>query len=102
MEEDSHQTRLCPRCQEAMTSRALRTSVQSGLGYWLAVIGSNRVRWKGEGGPYRVTAYRCPSCGIVELAATERPKASGCLTVVLLLAGLGVCVRAAAGRLLAN
>jgi hypothetical protein len=37
------------------------------------VAGSNRARWEGDGGPYRVTAYRCPSCGAVELSATERP-----------------------------
>jgi hypothetical protein len=102
VEEDSKQSRLCPQCQEVMTSGALRTSIESGFGHWLAVTGSNRVRWKGDGGPYRVIAYRCPSCGIVELAATERPKASGCLKLVVLFAGLVFGVGAVAPRLLAN
>src|SRR6266851_1516369 len=102
MEDDSKQTRTCPRCHEAMTSGALRTSIQSGFGYWLAVIGSNRMRWTEDDGPYRVIAYRCPSCGVVELTATERPKASGCLKLVVLLAGFVVGVWVVAGRLLAN
>jgi hypothetical protein len=96
------QPRLCPRCQQPMASGALRTRIESGFGDWLAVAGSNRVRWAGDGGPYRVTAYRCPSCGVVELKATERPKASGCLAEMLLLAGLMVGVGVAAGWWVAN
>jgi hypothetical protein len=85
-----------------MASGALRTRIEGGFGYWFAVAGSNRVRWTGDGGPYRLAAYRCPSCGVVELVATERPRASGCLTGVLLVAGLVVGVWVAAGRLLTN
>jgi hypothetical protein len=93
--------RLCLRCQEAMTPGALRTTIESGFGHLFAVAGSNRVRWTGEGGPYRVIAYRCPSCGVVELAGTERPRASGCLSMLVLLFGL-VIVSMASRCLLAN
>jgi hypothetical protein len=70
------QARLCPRCQVAMTAGALRTTTRSSWwpSFWGAVAGSNRVQWEGDDGPYRVAAHRCPSCGAVELAATERPR----------------------------
>src|SRR5262245_53190195 len=101
----SEQTRPCPRCQVAMTPGQLRTTTRGSLWHnwgW-AVTGSNRVRWEGDGGPYRVAAFRCPTCGAVEMAATERPgPSSGCLGMVLLLAGLGAGVCVAAGRLLAG
>jgi hypothetical protein len=102
MEDVPEQARLCPRCQQPMASGTLRTRIESGFGHWFAVAGSNRVRWTGEDGPYRVTAYRCPSCGAVELTATERAKIPGCLSLVLLLVGLVVGFIAAAGQLLAN
>jgi hypothetical protein len=62
--------RECPRCHQAMAPWSLRTRIESGFGYWFAVAGSNWVRWAGDGETYRVTAYRCPSSGAVELAAT--------------------------------
>jgi hypothetical protein len=80
----------------------LRTRIESGFGYWFAVAGSNRVRWTGDGETYRVTAYRCPSCGCVEMAATERPAPSGCLGTVLLFAELLAGLVVAAGQLLAK
>jgi hypothetical protein len=91
----SEQTRPCPRCQEAMTPGQLQTTTRESLWH------SNRVRWEGDGGPYRVAAFRCSACGVVEMAATERPgSSSGCLGIILLLAGLGAGVCVAAGRLL--
>jgi hypothetical protein len=103
----SEQTPSCPRCQVAMSPGALRNTIRSSWWHGLTptVAGSNRVRWEGDSGPYRVSAYRCPSCGLVELAATERPSSSGssgCLAMVFLLAGLGAGAFVAVGRLLAG
>jgi hypothetical protein len=102
---DNELIRPCPRCNAAMTPGQLRTTTRGS--FWVnwgwAVAGSNRVRWEGDGGPYRVAAFRCPSCGVVEMAATERPgSSSGCLGMVLLVAGLGLGVCVAAGQLLAG
>jgi RNase P subunit RPR2 len=65
--------RQCPRCQTVLVPGALHTTIEGEGIAGIPVKGSNRVRWEGDGGPYRVTAYRCPSCGAVEFAATERP-----------------------------
>jgi transposase-like protein len=89
----------CPRCQTEMAPGAVRTTTRSSLFDPFAVAGSNRVRWVGEDRQqFRLQAYRCASCGFVELSATERPAPSGCLGMVLLLAGLGLGVGVAAGR----
>lgn len=84
-----------------MIAGALRTPYAGrGGGNWLAY--NLRARWEGEGGPYRVNAFRCPSCGSVEFAATERPVEPGCMGVLLLLTGIVVGMCWLAGRVLAG
>jgi hypothetical protein len=93
-------TRSCPRCQARMTAGALRTPYGGGYGYGMGA--SWRARWEGEGGPYRVVAYRCPSCGAVELAGTERPVRMGCFGTALLLVGAVAGIFWVTGRVLAG
>jgi len=91
--------RTCPRCQIEMMPGAIRTTTGGSPINPFAVTGSNRVRWVGDDQQeFRIQAYRCANCGSVELAATERPVASGCLGMVLLLASLAVGFSLTAAR----
>jgi hypothetical protein len=85
-----------------MMPGVIRTTTRDSGFQPFALAGSNRVRWVGEDKQqFRIEAYRCHSCGFVELSATERPAKSGCLGMVVLFAGIGAGAWASAAGLLA-
>jgi len=88
-----------------MTQGAIRNTIRESGGRG-GVQGSNRVRWVGpHNQDYRVQAYRCDSCGYVELTATEPLDpipSGGCAAVLLFFAVVGAGLVAVAGQLFAS